>query len=259
VSPPAARRLLRLQWAGQVTTLPRSVKPDLSHFRERLDELRARIAGAAERSGRPGSAVTVIAVTKTVPAEVVVAAVSEGLTDLGENRVQEAESKVASVGRDGVRWHLIGHLQSNKAGKAVALFDRVHSIDGADIAAALSRRAVALGRRLPAMIEVNVSGEATKFGVRPEDLGALAERVVGLEGLDLDGLMTIGSPVEEPGQARAEFARLRGLRDDVARRVGRPLPELSMGMSGDFEVAVEEGSTMVRVGTALFGARERRA
>ena len=242
-----------------MSTLPRSVKPDLSHFRERLDEIRGRIQAAAERSSRPGSAVTLIAVTKTVPAEVVAGAVSEGLTDLGENRVQEAESKVASVGRDGVRWHLIGHLQSNKAGKAVALFDRIHSVDGADIAEALARRATAAGLRLPVMIEVNVSGEATKFGVRPADLAPLAERVAGLPGLSLDGLMTIGAPVEEPEQARADFARLRGLRDETARRIGRPLPELSMGMSGDFEVAVEEGSTMVRVGSALFGLRERGA
>ena len=231
------------------------MKPDLSHFRERLDDVRSRIQRAAGRSGRPGSAVTLIAVTKTVPPEVVAAAVGEGLTDLGENRVQEAESKVASVGRDGVRWHLIGHLQGNKAGRAVALFDRFHAIDGAEIADRLSRRAVEAGRRLPVMIEVNVSGEVTKFGVRPGDLGALAERVAGLEGLALDGLMTVGAPVETPEEARGDFARLRGLREDTARRIGRPLPELSMGMSGDFEVAVEEGSTMVRVGTALFGAR----
>jgi pyridoxal phosphate enzyme (YggS family) len=234
------------------------VKPDLSHFRERLDEIRSRIHQAAARSGRPGAAVTLVAVTKTVPAEVVAAVVGEGLTDLGENRVQEAESKVASVGRGRVRWHLIGHLQSNKAGRAVALFDRVHSVDSANIAEALSRRAVAAGRTLPAMIEVNVSGEATKFGVRPEDLGPLADQVADLAGLSLDGLMTVGAPVADPAQARADFARLRGLRDETARRIGRPLPELSMGMSGDFEVAVEEGSTMVRVGTALFGPRALR-
>lgn len=241
-----------------MSTLPRFVKPDLSQFRGRLDEIRGRIHRAATRSGRPGSAVTLVAVTKTVPAEVVAAAVSEGLRDLGENRVQEAESKVASVGRDGVRWHLIGHLQSNKAGRAVALFDRVHSVDGADIAETLARRAVAAGRTLPVLIEVNVSGEATKFGVGPKDLGPLAERVAGLAGLSLDGLMTVGAPVEAPEEARGGFARLRGLRDEVVRRIGRPMPELSMGMSGDFEVAVEEGSTMVRVGTALFGSRGTR-
>lgn len=234
------------------------MKPDLSQFRERLAEIRSRILRAAARSGRPETAVTLVAVTKTVAAEVVAAAVGEGLTDLGENRVQEAESKVASVGRDGVRWHLIGHLQSNKAGRAVALFDRIQSVDAADIAGALSRRAVAAGRVIPVLIEVNVSGEATKFGVGPQDLGPLAERVAGLPGLNLDGLMTVGAPVDEPGQARGDFARLRGLRDETVRRIGRELPELSMGMSGDFEVAVEEGSTMVRVGTALFGPREPR-
>jgi len=239
-----------------VSTLPRSVKPDLSHFRERLAEIRGRMGRAAVRSGRPEAAVTLIAVTKTVPAEVVAAALGGGLTDLGENRVQEAESKVASVGRHGARWHLIGHLQSNKAAKAVRLFDRIHSVDSPGIAEALSRHAIAAGLRLPVMIEVNVSGEATKFGVRPEDLGALAERVAGLEGLELDGLMTVGAPVDAAEEARPGFARLRALRDEAARRLGRPLAELSMGMSGDYEVAVEEGSTMVRVGTALFGPRQ---
>src|SRR4029079_5966450 len=137
-------------------------------------------------------------------------------------------------------------------------FDRIQSVDSADIAGALSRRAVAAGRVIPVLIEVNVSGEATKFGVRPEDRGPLAERVAELPGLSFDGLMTVGAPVDEPGQARGDFARLRGLRDETVGRIGRELPELSMGMSGDFEVAVEEGSTMVRVGTALFGSREPR-
>lgn len=231
------------------------MKPDLSHFRERFAEIRGRIGRAAERSGRAGTAVTLVAVTKTIPAEVVAAAVGEGLTDLGENRVQEAEPKIGTVGRDRVRWHLIGHLQGNKAGRAVVLFDRIHGIDGLGIAEALARRALAAGRRLPVMIEVNVSGEATKFGVAPSDLGALAERVAALDGLALDGLMTVGAPVATAEAARADFARLRRLRDETAQRIGRPLPELSMGMSGDFEVAVEEGSTMVRVGTALFGPR----
>jgi len=240
-----------------VSTLPRFVKTDPSQFRERLTHIRARIDQAARRSARTSEAVTLIAVTKTVPAEVVAEAVAAGVVDLGENRVQEAESKIALEGLSGVRWHLIGHLQGNKAGRAVALFDRIHSIDSPALAESLSRRALAAGRRMPAMIEVNVGGEATKFGVAPDALAALAEKVAGLEGLAFDGLMTVGPPVERPDDARPVFVRLRELRDETAKRIGRPLPHLSMGMSGDFEVAVEEGSTMVRVGTALFGPRGR--
>ena len=245
----------RLQRQRQGSTLPRSVKPDISHFRERLDQIRGRIAQAATRSARASAQVTLIAVTKTVPADVVAAAVAEGILDLGENRVQEAESKIALEGLAGVRWHLIGHLQGNKAGRAVALFDRIHSLDSLALAESLSRRAIAAGRRMPVLVEVNVSGEATKFGVTPNDLAALAEQVAPLEGLAFDGLMTVGAPVERPEDARPGFARLRELRDRTALALGRPLPQLSMGMSGDFEVAVEEGSTMVRVGAALFGAR----
>jgi PLP dependent protein len=228
---------------------------DTIGFQRRLDEVRARIAAAATRAGRAAGGVTLIAVTKTVPAEVVRAALEHGLTDLGENRVQEAQAKIPVVGRERVRWHLIGHLQSNKAGRAIELFDRIHGVDDGALAEALARRAGAAGRIVPVMIEVNVSGEPSKFGVEPDGLGPLAERVAALPGLALDGLMTVGAMVERPEDARSGFARLRELRDVAERRLGRRLPELSMGMSGDFEVAVEEGSTMVRVGTALFGAR----
>jgi PLP dependent protein len=224
-------------------------------FRQRLDEVRGRIAAAAARSGRPGQGVTLVGVTKTVAAEVVQAAVALGLTDLGENRVQEAEAKIQAVGRDQARWHFIGHLQRNKAGRAVELFDRFHGVDGAELAEALSRHAVAAGRRLPVMVEVNVSGEASKFGVAPEGLESLLERIAALPGLALDGLMTVGPMVERAEDARPGFARLRALRDRAEQRLGLALPGLSMGMSGDYEVAVEEGSTMVRVGSSLFGAR----
>jgi pyridoxal phosphate enzyme (YggS family) len=224
-------------------------------FQRRLDEVRGRIAAASARVGRPASDVILVAVTKTVPAESVRAAVERGLTDLGENRVQEAQAKIPVVGRERVRWHLIGHLQSNKAGRAIELFDRIHGVDDAGLAQALSRRAGAAARTMPVLIEVNVSGEPSKFGVAPEALGPLIEQVAPLPGLRLDGLMTVGAWVSRPEDARPGFARLRALRDESERRIGRGLPELSMGMSGDFEVAVEEGSTMVRVGTALFGPR----
>ena len=230
---------------------------DEGTFLQRLDDVRGRIAAAAARSGRPAERVTLVGVTKTVAVEAVQAAVALGLADLGESRVQEAQAKILAVGRDRARWHLIGHLQRNKAGRAVELFDRVHGVDDLDIAGALSRHAVSAGRSLPVLAEVNVSGEASKFGVAPEGLELLLERIAALPGLRLDGLMTVGAPTERAEDARAGFARLRALRDRAEQRLGRSLPELSMGMSGDFEVAVEEGGTMVRVGSAIFG--ERRA
>jgi pyridoxal phosphate enzyme (YggS family) len=150
---------------------------------------------------------------------------------------------------------MIGHLQRNKAGRALKLFDVVHGVDDAGLAGELARRAHAAGRRQSVLIEVNVSGEPSKFGAAPTGAVSLAEQVVALEDLRLLGLMTVGAPVASPEDARPGFARLRELRDEIARRIGEPVPELSMGMSGDFEVAVEEGATMVRVGTALFGAR----
>ncbi len=227
----------------------------LAPLADRIAETRARIAAAAARSGRPAADVTLVAVVKTLATEVVGEAVRLGLTDLGENRVQEAQAHQDVVPRDAARWHLIGHLQRNKAGKVPGLFDIVHSIDDLELATALARRCREAGRVLPVMVEVNVSGEASKFGARPEALGELLEGLARLEGLELRGLMTVPEAVDQPEEARAAFARLRDLRDAGAARVGRALPELSMGMSGDYEVAIEEGATIVRVGSALFGAR----
>ncbi len=227
----------------------------LPPLKANLDDVRSRLRAAERRSGRPEGAVTLVAVVKTLPPDVVAQAVTLGVTDLGENRVQEAEAAIAAVGRRAARWHMIGHLQRNKAGRAVELFDRVHGVDDAELARALSRRAVSAALTLPVMVEVNVSGEASKFGVAPEELERLLEAVATLPGLSLDGLMTVGRAVERAEDARAGFARLRELRDRAQSRLGLALPALSMGMSGDFEVAVEEGSTMVRVGTAIFGPR----
>jgi pyridoxal phosphate enzyme (YggS family) len=231
------------------------VKPPSSAIQASLDEVRGKIARAAGRAGRDPAEVVLVGVVKTVPVERIREAVSLGLADLGENRVQEAETHIAALGRSGARWHMIGHLQRNKAGRAVELFDRVQAVDSAGLAEALSRRAVAAGRTLPVLVEVNVSGEATKFGAAPEAVEGLLEQVAALPGLSLDGLMTVGPPVASADEARAGFARLRALRERGERSLGRRLPELSMGMSGDFEVAVEEGATLVRVGTALFGER----
>ena len=221
-----------------------------------LASVRDRIAAAERRSSRPAGSVTLIGVVKTLPAETLAAAVALGLADLGENRVQEAESHQRSVPRSAARWHMIGHLQRNKAGRALELFDVFHGIDDLELARSLAERAERSGRRVKMLLEVNVSGESTKFGMSPEGVTALAEQVEGLASLEVVGLMTVGAPVEASELARPGFARLRKLRDAIARRLGRPLPELSMGMSGDYEVAVEEGATMVRVGTALFGARD---
>ncbi len=196
-----------------------------------------------------------MAVVKGVAADVVREAVGLGIGDLGESRIQEAEEKIAAVGRRAARWHLVGHLQRNKAARAADLFDRIHSVDRRELAEILSRRAVAAQRTLPVLVEVNVTGETRKHGVAPGDLPGLLEAVVALPGLGLDGLMTVGPRVERAEDARPAFASLRALRERAERALGRRLPELSMGMSGDFEVAVEEGATMVRIGTALFGAR----
>lgn len=197
----------------------------------------------------------VVGVVKTVPAEVVAEAVRLGLRDLGENRVQEARDTIAAVGREAAVWHLVGHLQRNKAGRALELFDWIHSVDSVEIAAALAKR-LEPPRRVPVLVEVNVGGEATKHGIAPAALEPLLERVVAQPGLEVRGLMTVG-PAGEAGARRA-FAGLRELRDRMEARLGVALPELSMGMSGDFEAAVEEGSTLVRVGSAIFGDRPSR-
>lgn len=154
---------------------------------------------------------------------------------------------------------MIGHLQGNKAGKALECFDLIHGVDDAGLAGTLARRARAAGRVMPVLVEVNVSGEGSKFGVAPAGLPELLERIAPLEGIELRGLMTVGAPVARPGDARPAFAELRALREQGERLLGRKLPELSMGMSGDYEVAIEEGATFVRVGTALFGGRAPRS
>ena len=210
---------------------------------ERLAEVRARIRAAAERVGRDPATVRLIGASKTVEAARLESFVQAGLVDLGENRVQEAEAK---AGLTGVTWHLIGHLQSNKARKAVALFEWIHSVDSPRLADALDRIAGELGRRPRVLVEVNTSGEASKHGVPPGDARGLVDYVRGLPHLSLEGLMTIGPLAGDP---RGAFRALREL------AVESTLNELSMGMSGDFEVAIEEGATMVRVGSALFGAR----
>jgi pyridoxal phosphate enzyme (YggS family) len=219
-----------------------------------IARVRGRIDAAARRAGRDPAGVTLVGVTKTVDAARVREAVEAGLRDLGENRVQEAEAKMPLLEGLPVRWHLIGHLQSNKAARAAGMFDRVHSVDREEVALRLDRAAAARPAPLPVLIQVDLGREPTKHGVREEALPGLLERLLGLKHLHVQGLMTIPPESADPEGARPWFRRLRELRDGLSGAAG-PLPELSMGMTEDFEVAVEEGATLVRVGRAIFGDR----
>jgi pyridoxal phosphate enzyme (YggS family) len=225
---------------------------------ENLTRIRERIAVAARRAGRRGEEITLIGVSKTHSAEAIRARYAAGLRDFGENRVQEWEGKRGGLAdlKD-AKWHLIGHLQSNKAARAAGLFHCVDSVDEFSLAQRLDRaRAdVAGGEKLRVLLEVRVADEETKNGVSVQELPALAEKVTTLPGLDLSGLMCIPPFLEEGEQVRPYFRRLRELRDQLVTQLGLALPVLSMGMSHDFEVAIEEGATEVRVGTALFGER----
>ncbi len=221
-----------------------------------LERVLARISSAAKRAGRHADEVTLVAVSKTFPAEAIRAAYDAGLRHFGENRVQEWESKQRLVADLDATWHLIGHLQSNKALRAAYLFRRVDSIDDLALAKRLAAAAAAEGKNLPVLIEVHLGDEATKSGVAVADLPALAEGIAPFAHIDLLGLMTIPPFADDPELARPYFRKLRELRDDVSRRVGRKMPVLSMGMSHDFEVAIEEGATEIRLGTALFGERQ---
>jgi len=223
-------------------------------LRARLAAVRDRIDAAAARAGRDPHDVRLIAVTKGVDAARVRDAVDHGVADVGENRVVEAEAKRARV-RGDVQWHLIGHLQTNKARRAAALFDAVHSVDSERVALALARDRPLDLAPLALMLEVDFSDISGRTGVAEQAAEPLLRQVVGLPGVHLLGLMTIAPPVPVPEAARPYFARLRTLRDRLEAASGWSLPELSMGMSGDFDVAVEEGATMVRVGTAIFGPR----
>jgi PLP dependent protein len=229
--------------------------PSQSEIASNLARLRERVARAAERAGRRAEEVTIVAVSKTFPAEAIRAAYEAGLRHFGENRVQEWESKRAAVSQLDAIWHLIGHLQSNKSRRAAYLFHRVDSVDDLSLAKRLDAAAAAEGKNLPVLIEVRLGNEATKTGVAEDDLPSLAASIAPFAHIDLLGLMTIPPLFDDPESVRPYFRKLRGLRDDVSRRLGRKLPVLSMGMTHDFEVAIEEGATEIRVGTAVFGER----
>lgn len=217
-----------------------------------------RIASAAARSGRSAEDVRLVAVSKTHPPDLIRDAIAAGVRSFGENKVQEAEGKIAEVGRDAAEWHLIGHLQSNKVRKAIQLFDVIQSVDSTELAARLERICNEEGRsQLSVFIQVDLAGEATKSGVAEDDLPKLVSYLRECERLKLDGLMIIPPFFDDPESSRPYFQSLRVLRDRMAAEGaftgGRG--ELSMGMSHDFEVAIEEGATIVRIGTAVFGER----
>jgi len=224
---------------------------------ENLLRVRGRIAAAASQARRDPDEITLIGVSKTHPAEAIREAFAAGLRDFGENRVQEWEGKRAGVADLRANWHLIGHLQSNKAGKAAKLFHAVDSVDDFALAQKLARAKSDFlgGGKLRVLIEVHLGGEETKSGVAEEQLVELAEKIRGLDELDLAGLMCIPPYLEDVKKVRPYFAHLRELREQLRSRLGMALPVLSMGMSHDFEAAILEGATEVRVGTAIFGAR----
>ncbi|HKR11777.1 MAG TPA: YggS family pyridoxal phosphate-dependent enzyme [Pyrinomonadaceae bacterium] len=228
------------------------------HLGARLAHVRAQIDTAAQKCGRLPQEVTLIAISKTHPASIMRQAIELGATDIGENRVQEAEQKINEVGRTAARWHLVGHLQANKARRAVQLFDVIHSLDSLELAHRLDRLCGEEAREnLPVLIQVDLGHEATKSGISEDEVPALIEGLAGLQRIDLVGLMTLPPFFDDPEQARPFFRRLRELRDELGARgvFGDRKGELSMGMTNDFAVAIEEGATMVRVGTAIFGNR----
>jgi len=227
-------------------------------FARRLQRVRERIASAAARANRRLEEIALVAVSKTHPPEMIRTAIAAGLTDFGENRVQEAEEKVPQVGRHQARWHLIGHLQSNKARRAVELFDVIHSLDSVALARRLNRFCLELNRReLPVLIQLDLAHEETKSGAAESQLLEIVEVITDSDALQLVGLMVLPPFFNDLGQMRPFFRRLREVRDDLRARgaFGDREGELSMGMTHDYEIAIEEGATMLRIGTAIFGER----
>jgi pyridoxal phosphate enzyme (YggS family) len=226
---------------------------------DRVAAVRERIARAAERASRPPGDVTLVAISKTHPPEAVRAAFDAGVRDFGENRVQEAGPKIAAtadLAASGLCWHLVGHLQSNKARKAAVLFRLIQSVDSADLAGHLARIGAEEGREVRALVQVDLAGEEAKFGLPESELLPALEALRGSKGLRIEGLMVLPPYFDDPERARPYFRRLRSLRDRAQAAGLLAGPHLSMGMSHDFEAAVEEGATMIRVGTAIFGERK---
>lgn len=228
----------------------------MSQIENRLTAVQSRISAAAERASRDPSAIRLIAVSKTHPADSVREAWEAGQRVFGESRVQEATAKIPLL-PSALEWHFIGHLQTNKIRKAVHHFTLFHGVDNSDLARQMDRIAAENGLFPRVLLEVNVSGEGSKFGFSPDFLRSEIDSLLALPRVQVCGLMTMAPLVDEPGKARPFFAALRELRDELESRTGTPLPELSMGMSGDFEAAIAEGATLVRIGGAIFGDRPK--
>ncbi|MCR4439744.1 MAG: YggS family pyridoxal phosphate-dependent enzyme [bacterium] len=224
---------------------------------DNVRQVRERIAAACARAGRDPREVEIVAVSKTVHVDRIREAIAAGIRIIGENRVQEAWPKVQAIGR-GVAWHMVGHLQTNKVKRALECFDLIQSVDSLHLAEEISRRAIACGRRVEVFVEVNTSGEPSKFGVPPEQAPDLVARIAQLPGVRVLGLMTIGAFLPDPELVRPCFVTLRQVREEIDRLGidNVQIPHLSMGMTDDFGVAVEEGATLVRIGRAIFGQRQ---
>lgn len=223
---------------------------------ENFASIHQRIEAACARAGREAASVMLLAVSKGMPPDLVAAAVDCGQVFFGENKVQEARQKIPLC-PSRCRWHMIGHLQSNKCRDAVHFFEMIESVDSVSLAQELDKWAEKLGKRVPILLEVNVAGESSKFGLRPEQTVEVCEAINALPRLEVHGLMTVPPWTPDLEKVRSAFRRLRDLKGECEQRLGAPLPHLSMGMSSDFEVAIEEGATIVRVGTALFGPRPK--
>ncbi len=230
--------------------------PSYAHVAHNIACIRDRLNDACRRAGRDAAEVTLLAVAKRHPAEAVAAAAAAGVLDIGESYLQEALAKQATLADDRLRWHFVGGLQSRKAKEIPGAFRLLHSLDSEKLARKLHTTATALHVVQPVLIQVNVGEETQKSGVAPEALPRLAEAIAGMDGLALHGLMCLPPFTDDPDEARPHFARLRELRDELSQRLNVSLPTLSMGMTGDFPQAVAEGSTCVRVGTAIFGPRD---
>ena len=223
---------------------------------DNLEKVQQRIRAACDRAGRGPDSVTLLAVTKGQPPEIVNAAAAVGLALFGENKVQEAKAKIPLCPGN-LHWHFIGHLQSNKCRDVVELFKMIQSVDSLPLAREINKRAELAARTMPVLLEVNVAGEASKFGYRPEQLLVELEDLNALPRIEIHGLMAVPPWSAEAEKLRPHFRRLRELKEHAEAALGAPLPHLSMGMSGDFEIAIEEGATMVRIGTDLFGPRPK--
>jgi hypothetical protein len=223
---------------------------------DNINSVKKRIKATCQKIGREANEIILVAVVKTIPAEIVKKAVEHGIDHIGENRVQEAEQKFEQLGKIAT-WHLVGHLQTNKVKKALQIFDLIHSVDSYHLAQEISKHAEQLGRTIPCLVEVNTSGEASKYGVMPEAALEFVTKISFLPAIQIMGLMTIGAFLPDPEQVRPCFKLLRELKDEIQRKdlENITMKYLSMGMTNDFEVAIEEGANMIRVGRAIFGER----